>query len=497
MIPDRRFAMALGLHLRGHGFRATRTLSACVALASLGSLAACGSSSPPGGQSGVSTGAATGTSTGAGTGASTGTASGVGSGTGGSGAASGAAAGSTSGTGSLIDATIPSLDASTDDSGEEASTPVPSGEAGEPCNADGTCGAGLACSATTTCVPAGASGELCTPAGTCNAGLSCLAQVCTALGDAGEPCNADGSCDPGLFCNPATKACQVSACTGKPQAALPYNISTDFNMAYVIGPGAPNFQILTSLNCDATTFPPYPDTGILDASDSTFDGSFPTLMDGGTEVVSYATPPSCYQFLYNPGCSAVGMCWSGAVITNSAVNATPASPTGTTAGVCIQPGATTVTFMARASANGIAAKFGSTKAAQCLANGYPNFAMLDGGDLMAAPNDPVAQQAECGGDTEFWLALTTSWAQYTVSLPANEPYNDEPMTTGGVWNAFSMVVEPELAVGGAYILVKDVTWINGTAATSDAGSEASTSDAGSEASTSDAGGDTGADGPSE
>jgi hypothetical protein len=220
-------------------------------------------------------------------------------------------------------------------------------------------------------------------------------------------------------------------------------------------------------------------------------------MDGGTEVVSYATPPSCYQFLYNPGCSTVGMCWSGAVITNSAANATPASPTGTTAGVCIQPGATMVTFMARASANGIAAKFGSTKAAQCLANGYPNFTVLDGGDLMADPNDPVAQQAECAGDTEFWLALTTSWAEYTVSLPANEPYNDEPMTTGGVWNAFSMVVEPELAVGGAYILIKDVTWINGAATTSDAGGEASTSDAGSESSTSDAGSDTGTDGPAE
>jgi hypothetical protein len=487
MILDRKFARALRLHLRGHGFRGARTLGAGIALASLGWPAACGSSSSPGGQSGVSTGA--------GTGAGTGTASGAGTGTTVSGAASGAAAGSTSGTGSMIDATMPAPDASMDDSSEEATTPVPSGEAGEPCNADGTCGPALACSATTTCVPAGASGEPCTPSGTCNAGLSCVAQVCTAVGDAGEPCNA-GSCDPGLFCN-AMKTCQVSACTGKPQAALPYNISTDFNMAYAIGPGAPNFQILTSLNCDATTFPPYPDTGLLDASDITFDGSFPTLMDGGTEVVSYATPPSCYQFLYNPGCSAVGMCWSGAVITNSAANATPASPTGTTAGVCIQPGATMVTFMARASANGIAAKFGSTKAAQCIAYGYPNFTMLDGGDLMADPNDPVAQQAECTGDTEFWLALTTSWAEYTVSLPANEPYNDEPMTTGGVWNAFSMVVEPELAVGGAYILVKDVTWINGAGTTSDAGSEASTSDAGGEASTSDAGRDTGTDGPSE
>jgi hypothetical protein len=491
MIHDRKFARAIRFHLLGHGLRGSQTLGACMALASLGWLAACGSSSPLGGQSGASAGAATGASAGA----SAGTASGAGTGTNVSGTSSGAAAGSTSGTGSMMDATMPSPDASADDSGEEATTPVPSGEAGEPCNADGTCGPGLACSAAT-CVPAGATGEPCTPSGTCNAGLSCLAQVCTALGDAGEPCNTDGSCDPGLFCN-AAKTCQVSACTGKPQAALPYNISTDFDMAYVIGPGAPNFQILTSLDCDATTFPPYPDTGLLDASDSTFDGSFPTLMDGGTEVVSYATAPSCYQFLYNPGCSAVGMCWSGAVITNSAANATPASPTGTTAGVCIQPGATMVTFMARASANGIAAKFGSTKAAQCLANGYPNFAALDGGDLMADPNDPVGQQTECAGDTEFWLGLTTSWAQYTVSLPANEPYNDEPMTTGGVWNAFSMVVEPELAVGGAYILVKDVTWVNGAATTSDAGSEASTSDAGSEASASDAGSDTATDGPSE
>jgi len=489
MIQDRGFEGAPGNRRRG-GIGARAPVVAAVAFASLAWLAACGSSSPPpkGVESGASTGASAGSSTGASAGAGTGTASGGSAGS----TTSGASAGMSSGTVSMMDATMPSPEASpeasTDDSSTEAAAPVPSGEAGEPCNADGTCGAGLACSATTTCVPAGASGEPCLPPdSTCNAGLSCLNSTCTALGDAGEPCNTDGTCDTGLFCN-AAMTCQVSACTGKPQAALPYSISTDFNMAYAIGPGAPNFEILTSLNCDATTFPPYPDTGLLDASDSTFDGSFPTLMDGGTEVVTYATPPSCYQFLYNPGCSTVGMCWAGAIITNSAANATPASPTGTTAGVCIEPGATMVTFMARASSNGIAAKFGSTKAAQCLADGYPNFPVADGGVLIADPNDPAAQQTQCKGDTEFWLALTTSWAQYTVSLPANEPYNDEPMTVGGVWNAFSMVVEPELAVGGAYILVKDVTWVNAAATSSDAGSEASTSDAGT---------DTGTDGPSE
>jgi hypothetical protein len=137
-----------------------------------------------------------------------------------------------------------------------------------------------------------------------------------------------------------------------------------------------------------------------------------------------------------------------------------------------------VTFWARASVNGTIVKFGSTRAGQCLA-GYPG----------AIANDPVAQQQACGrsfpatlGAVEFFLSLTTQWTQYVVSLPAGEPYNDEPgvLPGGGVSNGFSVVVEPEQVPMGAYIFVKDIVWSNApwSSFTSDGGSEAGVVEAG-------------------
>ena len=57
--------------------------------------------------------------------------------------------------------------------------------------------------------------------------------------------------------------------------------------------------------------------------------------------------------------------------------------------------------------------------------------------------DPAAERAVCPSDTEFYLRLSTEWQNYWLNLPPGEPYNDEPGAGGGVWNAFSVVVEPE------------------------------------------------------
>jgi hypothetical protein len=74
--------------------------------------------------------------------------------------------------------------------------------------------------------------------------------------------------------------------------------------------------------------------------------------------------------------------------------------------------------------------------------------------------DPAAEQSECPGDTEFFIQLTTEWQNYKVSFSAAEPYDDEQGTGGGVWNAFSLIVEPEYFLGGSYIFVKDIVWGN-------------------------------------
>jgi hypothetical protein len=99
----------------------------------------------------------------------------------------------------------------------------------------------------------------------------------------------------------------------------------------------------------------------------------------------------------------------------------------TSTGVCIETGATKIDFMARASRTGGARiKFGSIR--------------------------------EGMGATEFFITVTTQWAMYSVNIPAGEPYNEGAATTGGVWNGFSVVVEPQDHVGGTTIQVKDMTW---------------------------------------
>jgi len=280
----------------------------------------------------------------------------------------------------------------------------------------------------------------------------------------------------------------VSTCAGNPLKPLPYNIEPDFNVVFSLTSGANqdvNLEIVNNLDCDTTTFAPIPNTGSGDASVDA-EAGFPTLNDGGAQFMSYASPPPCYELLFDPSCPTLGCGWAGVIFTTSAAAADGAVPAPDAPGVCVAPGATMVTFEARASLNGTYVKFGSTKSAQCVAMG----------DIPIA-SDPVVQQTNCPGSTEFWLALTNDWATYTVSIPAGEAYNDEPGTTQGVWNGFSAVFEPEYAVGGTYVFIKNITWTN-VAPTmgSDAGNDADTgTDAPS--TSSDAAGDGPTDAPSQ
>jgi hypothetical protein len=104
----------------------------------------------------------------------------------------------------------------------------------------------------------------------------------------------------------------------------------------------------------------------------------------------------------------------------------PGTAVQTTTGICIDTGATKIDFMARASRDQARIKFGSIRPGM--------------------------------GTTEFFLNVTTQWAPYEVTIPAGDPYNESASVSGGVWNGFSVVVEPADHTGGTTILVKDMTW---------------------------------------
>jgi hypothetical protein len=306
-------------------------------------------------------------------------------------------------------------------------------------------------------------------------------------GDAGEPCTQPGgTCAQGLFCN-AQGICQVSYCSGKTERALPYAVATDFQTVFTIGPEKDNFALIPSgAECDSTTYPSIPNTGLGDAgadaagdaagaaadaavsaNDAAADGSvdaagpkYPTLGDGGTEILTYPSTPSCYEFLFDPSCltGLQGLCWAGAEFTNSAATAAAAAdghPSANAVGVCVAPGATVISFSARASVDGTIVKFGSSRPGACTT--VVPIKEADGG-----PPDPTTEQSTCPNATEFYIALTTGWQTYTITLPTGEAYDDELGAGGGVWNAFSLVVEPQYFVGGAYVFVKDVVWGNPT-----------------------------------
>jgi hypothetical protein len=217
-------------------------------------------------------------------------------------------------------------------------------------------------------------------------------------------------------------------CDSMPHKALPYPIASDFSFPFVIN-AIEAWSVETGIDCNQTAFP-----DVAGADAGAGDGG---VSDAGWSVTSSdAGPPpagDCLVYRYDPDdCWAsippaidgglatdpIMTCWAGVILTPSpAANAGP--------GICIAPGATAIHFKARASRDPARVKFGSIRAGL--------------------------------GETEFFIDLTTAWADYTVSIPAGEDYDDE--TPGeGVWNGFSIVAEPEDHAGGTYIFVSDVVW---------------------------------------
>jgi hypothetical protein len=218
-------------------------------------------------------------------------------------------------------------------------------------------------------------------------------------------------------------------CDSMAKKALPYAIGPDFPTLFPLNaPGA--WTIEPGFDCNQSVFP---DAAPADAGAG--DGG---ASDGGWSATPGAgdagAPASCTVFRYDPdGCVAVASslpnpdggppdigdaCWAGVIFTPAGFGAP---------GVCIAPGATTIHFKARASRDGARVKFGSIR---------PGL-----------------------GSTEFFILLTTAWADYTVSIPAGEDYNNEPAPgNAGVWNGFSLVAEYQDHPGGTYIFVSDIVW---------------------------------------
>jgi hypothetical protein len=247
----------------------------------------------------------------------------------------------------------------------------------------------------------------------------------------------------------------VDSCQGK-YNPLPFTVSSAFTTLRICSDGTCNaavmpyfFDPIARPNCDEVfpdggIVPPFADSGTDDAgpgdgaaadgataiglyaddasetgtaADASADISVGT--ESGVDAASDAAPPPCYEFLYNPACTS-GTCWGGAIFTQS--------PGGILdPGICIEPGATKITFKAKASRPDARIKFGSIR--------------------------------EGMGTTEFYLIITTEWAAYEVSIPLDEPYNLYSAGGTGVWNGFSVIVEPGDHPGGTYIFVKDIVWM--------------------------------------
>jgi len=141
--------------------------------------------------------------------------------------------------------------------------------------------------------------------------------------------------------------------------------------------------------------------------------------DGAVEASTDATAPACYEFLYNPHCPN-GLCWGGVIFTQSGGGMSDV-------GICIELGATKITFQAKASRPDARIKFGAIR--------------------------------EGLFQTEFFLNITTDWVTYEVTIPPGEPYNTYSSGAMGVWNGFSVIVEPQDHPGGTYIFVKDAVWM--------------------------------------
>jgi hypothetical protein len=211
-------------------------------------------------------------------------------------------------------------------------------------------------------------------------------------------------------------------CDGMPNRPLPYAIAADFSYSFPLN-AVQSWADLTGLDCNQATFSDLPDVADAGAPPASTDASQPAIT-------------SCYAFEYTPdgcvnanggfdagadaGTDVVAACWAGVILTSSPF---PQSALG----ICIAPGATAIHFKARASRDGARVKFGAIRAGL--------------------------------GETEFFLEISREWQDYVIAIPADEPYDDEATSPlGGVWNGFSIVVEPEDHAGGTYLFVSDVVW---------------------------------------
>jgi hypothetical protein len=233
--------------------------------------------------------------------------------------------------------------------------------------------------------------------------------------------------------------------------ALPLNVADHFTTLLSIGPGGSedDFAVITNPDCDElfTGGGAASDAGDAgnagdagDAGDGGMSGADASVVDaGGTTDAGAAGDAGdagpggeCYGFHYTPTGG-----WAGAIFQT---NDMPQMQGPTGEGVCIEEGAVTISFEARADrvlppdaqagADTTAIKFGSIR--------------------------------EGFNQTEFWTPITTSWDTYTVSIPANEPYNDTA-TPGGVWNLFSVVTVASGSgeaptVGEVKVFVRNIVW---------------------------------------
>ena len=214
-------------------------------------------------------------------------------------------------------------------------------------------------------------------------------------------------------------------CEFMPKKAMPYAIASDFTFPFPLNSPS-SWMVEPGFDCNQMVFP---DAAPADAGAG----------DGGASDAGWSTtagdagaPVSCTVFRYDPdACVATvppnpdggppdigDACWAGAIFTAAGFGAP---------GVCIAPGATAIHFKARASREGARVKLGAIR---------PGI-----------------------GSTEFYILLTPQWADYTISIPAGEDYNNEAAPGNlGVWNGFSVVAEYQDHPGGTYIFVSDVVW---------------------------------------
>jgi hypothetical protein len=282
----------------------------------------------------------------------------------------------------------------------------------------------------------------------------------------------------------------VDTCEGKtPQRSLPYAVGTDFVYPNNVSPmtAMPDVRwvVLTNPDCMGSFpdggppefFPPDGgtadagtdgggiDTGVSEAStddaeastddaeastddaEASTDDAEASTDDASTDAstVSDAAAgdgakgdaataiPACWGFYYNPdNCMnhaadaglATWQCWGGSIF-ETTPNDTDAGDPANLPGICIELGATAIEFEARASRPAASVKFGSTRAGIQV--------------------------------TEQWVTVDTAWTKYSIPVVAD--YRWASSSQYGVFNGFSVVVEPQDHLGGTFIFVRNMTWV--------------------------------------